>query len=124
MAVRLATIRAVGRLGCDATHVELKDIEWGIKLSRASGDLLVREATDRIFDDDLSYGGKVDKVIEILTRFGRISRSVLLKKMSRIAKKRELDEILDTLFESGTIHKDEVTPPTGGTRATFYSIKK
>lgn len=124
MAVRLATIRAVGRLGVVTTHVSLEDIEWGINVSRASGDLLVKEIADKISDDDLSYGGKVDKVLEIIMRFRRISRSDLLKKVNRIAKKRDLDEILDTLVESGTIHKDEVMPPTGGPSARFYSIKK
>lgn len=124
MAVRLATIRAVGRLGVATRHVSLEDIEWGINVSRASGDLLVKEIADKISDDDLSHAGKVDKVIEIITRFRRISRSDLLKKMSRIARKRELDEILDTLVESGTVRKEEVTPPTGGPSAKFYSIKK
>jgi hypothetical protein len=84
----------------------------------------VKEIADKISDDDLSHAGKVDKLMEIITRFGRISRSDLLKKVNRIAKKRDLDEILDTLVESGTIHKEEVIPPMGGPSAKFYSIKK
>jgi hypothetical protein len=50
-----------------------------------------------MIDDSMSHGPKINKVLDIIQKARRLSRSdLLLKKMSSTAKKKDVDEMLET----------------------------
>jgi len=121
MAVRLATIRAAGRwVGNYDFSVDLSDMQWGVDLASASGDLLATEAHERMTGDQMTYSQIFNKVIDTIKRKRRISRSDLLRALQKSVRSKELGDILRTLIESGTVATEQVTPPRGGPSATWY----
>src|SRR5258708_30879472 len=61
MAVRLATIRACGRL---SETVDVDDIEWAIELARASADMLCAGVAEHMVPEGLD--GLCEKIIEVV----------------------------------------------------------
>ena len=63
MAVRLATIRACGRL---SKKVDVQDIEWAIKLAQSSADMLCAGVAEHMVPEGLD--GLCEKIMEVVHR--------------------------------------------------------
>jgi hypothetical protein len=100
MAVRLATIRACGRL---SDTVDVDDIEWAIKLARASADMLCAGVAEHVVPEGLD--GLCEKIIEVVRRKNGVcslrdlSRSV----RRRIKRANDLDSALAYLLREQRI---------------------
>ena len=117
--VRLATIRAVGRWGYDAT-VDRDDMEWGIALARASGDKLAVDARGNMVVD-LSAGQFQGKILEIIKKRRRVQRRELFRSLQKsIRSARDFDSIINVLVQGGTITIDRVPAPKGGHEVVWY----
>jgi hypothetical protein len=113
IAVRLATIRAVGRWGYDA-KVDVEDIRWGATLAAASGEKLISDVPDNMIVE-LSHGQIFNKVLGIIKARRRVSKRHIFRSLQgSLRKTGELDAILQLLVESGTIALTTETPPGGG----------
>jgi hypothetical protein len=125
IAIRLATIRAAGKLPTDHEFkVGLSDVEWGIAVARTAADQAFAEAGDRMPEDLLSHGAAVTKVIDIIRKAGfkGISKSAILRKVQKSIKGKDLTAILQTLYDSKTIVFDEVAQERGGHPTQIYKM--
>jgi hypothetical protein len=103
-AVRLATIRAVGRAGDNAT-VDLADMRWGIDFVRLASDAVVAKASTTMIDEHLTHGKLHRKLFDIIKDAGKsgICQRDLARKVQRQAKTKEVHAVLGQLIDSGTI---------------------
>jgi hypothetical protein len=101
IAVRLATIMAVGR---GSTKVERADLEWALALADQSAVRLI-EDLEKYSREQLMFGDLCDKILEVLRRAnGFALRSDLLVALrGNIAGLKEINEALDYLRESRQI---------------------
>lgn len=120
MALRIATIVAVGRL--DDDQVRRGDIEYGIGLARASAELMAAGAADYMAENQNQADAQ--RVIRcIRSRGGRIVYRDLLQSLKNSIRARDLRDLLATMHDAGQIERQEVKPPTGP--STFwYQIKQ
>jgi hypothetical protein len=124
IAVRLATIRAAGRwVGDYDFSVDLPDMQWGVDLASASGDMLCTEAREQMTGDELTHSQIVTKVIETVKRHRQISHSDLLRTLQKLVRAAPLREILQTLAESGTIAKELTPGPKGPPVARYRFLR-
>jgi hypothetical protein len=124
MALRLATIRAVGRNGHEA-KVERSDIDWGIAIVEPAGNQLAEDARERTVHDEKSYGKRSNKVRDTIRAYTKANsgRAISRKELGRRVRypSRDLTEILKTLCESGVIVESEGRPPSGGPLTKYYA---
>src|SRR5262245_2298588 len=101
IAVRLATIRACGRM---SDTVDADDIKWAIELARASADMLCAGVAEHMVPDGLD--GRCNKIIEVLQRSkGMCSvRDLYRSVRRRIKRPNDLDAALTYLSKGERIN--------------------
>jgi hypothetical protein len=103
MAVRLATIRAVGARKIPMPQVSLADITWGCELAMWSANRLIAEANSYMAESE--YQSRAQEVLRYLKEAPRktLKKSDLSRKIKHRYKARELNEILDGLTEADQV---------------------
>ncbi|MCW2286091.1 hypothetical protein M2323_003928 [Rhodoblastus acidophilus] len=120
IAVRLATIHAVSRVGLRA-KLTGEDLAWGRELAFWSADTMAREASLRIADTAAQATAK-HVLRTIHENRKRITHRDLNRKLQHRYKNAELKDALASLRESGSIEAVTVIPARGGTATTYYSV--
>lgn len=118
MAVRLATIRAIG-VRPDAPRVNVDDIQWGCDLALWSGDRMIAETSD--YMADTQNQADAQRVVRVLKERGRIKHGDLVRAMQHRMKASDLKAILGSLAEAGQIRVELERPPSGGTETRWYA---
>jgi len=112
-----SAIRVAGVLAfCDGKVITVEHVRWAIKYVSASIEAFAIKSetgiTEGVFDKQLSKALKIirdprhysgDLQFSDFTRKGKMPRGKLVKEMK--LKKRDLDDVLDHLFESGQIQR-------------------
>ncbi len=117
MAVRLATIRAIG-ISYMAPRITVADMEWGRDLALWSAERMMEDAGDLMAET--ATQGSTKKVLALIKSEGTISHSLLVRKMQHSHKARELKDFIQSLVESGQITAEQVRPPSGGPARAIY----
>lgn len=102
MAVRIATIVAIGR-GNDS--VRRDDIAFGIDIVRSSMAHMIAGAEEYMTENE--HEANVKRVLRIIRISGRITHSDLLRQVRSI-RSRDLKDIISSLIAEGSIQVDEV----------------
>ncbi|GAA0768753.1 bifunctional DNA primase/polymerase [Brevundimonas olei] len=120
MAIRLATIRAVGILGAQDPIVTLDDLEWGIDFCTWSAERLISDVAEHMAETPLQAESK--RIQRLIRARGRIKHRDLLRALGGRLRTREVEDIVKGLKDAEIIAVDKVIPPTGGTPTVWYSI--
>jgi hypothetical protein len=98
--VRLATIRACGRL---SETVDVDDIEWAIELARASADRLCAGVAEHVMPEGLD--GLCEKIMEVVLRKNGVcsERDIFRSVRRRIKRANDLDAALGYLVKEERI---------------------
>ena len=104
-AVRLATIRAAGRLGARAC-VDLSDMEWGADVACMAVTRMMDQSVDSLVQT--ARGMFVDRLINMIQRHGSITRRKLLQQVRGRYPAREVNDMLNQAVEAGLIVKTAV----------------
>jgi hypothetical protein len=118
MAVRLATIRAIG-ICSHAPRVTVADMEWGHDLAMWSAERMIADARDYMAETPTQ--AVTLKLYRIIKEAGRISHTALLRK-TQTHTARQVKEFLQGLIEGGMVVEDKETPLSGGPKASFYRV--
>jgi Protein of unknown function (DUF3987) len=104
MAVRLATIRACGRL---SETVDVDDIEWAIELARASADMLCAGVAEHVVPEGLD--GLCEKIIEVVRRKNGVcsARDIYRSVRRRIKRAGDLEAALTYLEKEERIERKQ-----------------
>lgn len=120
MALRIATIVAIGRL--DDEQVRKSDLEYGIALATQSAELMVTGAADYMSDNENQANAQ--KVIRcIKARGGRVLYRDLLRSLQNSIKALDLKHLLGSMCEAGQLEKQEVKAPTGPPTYWYQVLK-
>ena len=120
MALRIATIVAVGRL--DDDQVRRADIEFGIAVARQSARFMALGAADYMADNDNQANAQ--RILRaIKARGGRCSYRDLLRSLQSSIRARDMRELLAAMCEAGKLERQEVKPQKGPPM-TWYQIEK
>lgn len=110
MALRIATIVAIGRL--DDDQVRLSDLEYGIGLAMRSAEMMTEGAADYMAENENQANAQ--KVLRIIkARGGRIKHRDLLRSMQNAMKGRDFRDLIAAMCEAEQIQRQEVKPPSG-----------
>ncbi len=117
MAVRLATIRACGRL---AETVDVDDIEWAIALARASADMLCAGVAEHVMPEGLD--GLCEKIMEVVLRKNGVcsERDIFRSVRRRIKRAKDLDDALGYLVKEERIRLEY---PGGKWKTVVHALK-
>jgi len=104
MAVRLATIRACGRL---PETVDVDDIEWAIELARASADMLCAGVAEHVMPEGLD--GLCEKIMEVVQRKNGVcsERDIFRSVRRRIKRAKDLGYALDYMVKEERIKLED-----------------
>ncbi len=109
MALRIATIIAIGRM--DDDQVRLADLDFGIEVARRSAELMAAGAADYMADNENQANSQ--KVMRILRKRGRLKHGELVKAMQHTMRARDLRDLLGAMVDAAQIEKQEVKAQTG-----------
>lgn len=110
MALRIATIVAIGRL--EDEQIRLSDMEYGIKVSYQSARFMETGAADYMSDNENQANAQ--KIIRaIKSRQGQCSYRDLSQSLKNSIRPRDLRELLSGMIESGQLERYEVKQQTG-----------
>ena len=116
MALRIATIVAIGRL--DDDQVRLSDLDYGIGLAMRSADLMVTGAADYMAENENQANAQ--KVLRIIkARGGRIKHRDLLYALRHGVKARELRDLLAMMCEAGQLERCSIASTSGPDAAGY-----
>jgi hypothetical protein len=115
MALRLATIHAVSREGRYAS-LTMDDLSWGKAVALASADGVIRDARDRIFENESQRN--YNRIRGIVREAGQagLTRNEITRKLRGAIVGKAYDETLKALVESGDVIEVEMPPSTRGGR--------
>ena len=115
MALRLATIHAVSRDGRYA-RVTMEDLSWGKSVALSSADSVIRDARDRIAENETQRN--YNRVRGIIREAGStgMTRSEITRKLRGALVGKAYDDTLKALVESGDIRERDVPPKAIGGR--------
>lgn len=120
MALRIATIVALGRL--DDDQVRLSDMEYGIKVAYRSARFMAEGADDYMADNENQANAqKIMRAIK--ARSGRCSYRDLAQSLKNSIRPRDLRELLQAMVDSGQIERQEVKNPVGSS-TIWYQISQ
>jgi hypothetical protein len=119
MAIRLATVHAVGCLGRSAA-VRTIDLEWGIAVAQASASTMLRDVKDRMYESEVQ--SRYILVRRIIKDAGRITRRELTRKLHGRVAKRDLDQVIDQLVDAGFCNRGRKNGEASGPAATEYQV--
>ncbi len=118
MAVRIATIIAVGRL--DDDQVRIDDLEYGIAVALASATMMQAGAADYMAENENQANAQ--RILRLIRkRGGRCNRRDLVQALNGMMKPRDLNDVLGMLCEGGGLEKQEVKNPKGSI-TTWYQV--
>lgn len=120
IALRLATIRAAGRLGRGAV-IALEDVEWGREVAMASAELMAGDAAKHMIVE-MSHGKIANRILELLRAKGRTKKRDLMRAMGNGVKSRDFDDAMKSLAESGQVDMEKSRPTSGGPETLWLSI--
>jgi len=100
MAVRLATVHAVGRAGRTALVTD-RDYRWGASVALASARFMIEDASLRMSETD--YQSNLKFVLAFLKQAGRAKRMEITRKVDGRWDPGTTDKILRSLAEGGQI---------------------
>lgn len=120
MALRIATIVAIGRL--DDEQVRRGDIEYGIEVSYQSAKFMASGAADYMADNENQANAqKIMRAIK--SRNGRASQRDLMRSLQNSIRSRDLRELLQALCDAGQLERQEVKPQQGGHPIIWFQIE-
>lgn len=118
MAIRIATIVAIGRM--EDMAVRKADLEFGISVAMASAKIMVEGAADYMAENENQ--ANAHKIMRIIKgRGGRIKYRDLLRALCNSIKARDLKDILAFMCEAGQLERQEVKQDKGGWPEIWYS---
>ena len=118
MALRIATVVAIGRNGLEL--VRLEDLEFGIALARRSAETMIAGAADYMAETE--HHANTQKVLRVVKdRGGRIKHSDLLRSMQHV-RSRDLKDMVAAMCEAEMLERQEVEPARGGKAVTWYRL--
>jgi hypothetical protein len=117
-AIRLATIRAVGRFSME---IDAADMAWARAFALWSSETLAYGAGLYIADSDTQAAANAVRRA-IREHGGRIRRRDLLRALAHRYKRRELDDVITGLAESEHIRIEKTIHPNGSPPTFWYSI--
>lgn len=120
MAVRLATIRAVGIDPAYPT-VKMSDLEWGIDFARYSAATMMAGVMENMAESDDQSTYKL--VLGIVRELKRVSRRDLMRKIGGRIDKRKLDGVLSMLEDGEEVETVKVQPKGPGRPSIMYVFK-
>jgi hypothetical protein len=113
MAVRLATIRAIGIDPHDPRVTE-EDMNWGAALALQSADAMIEGARDRI--SETVRGKWVNRIIGIIKKKGTCKVKDIQNAIRSEIRSAEIKEIIADLVESGRVEAIDVTDKRSDTK--------
>lgn len=118
MAVRIATIIAIGR---GAGEVSAEDMDYGITIARLSARTMIAGVADYMAANENQANAQ--KIIRIIrTHGGRIKHRDLLKAMQHTMRARDLRDMLALMKDAGQLDSGSETPRGGGKPMTWYWV--
>lgn len=118
MALRLATIRAIG-ISASAPRITVEDMEWGRDLASWSAVRMTADAADYMSVND--HQAMAMRIFRVIKDRGRVKHGDLLRAMQNRLKARDLKDHVSALQEAGQISVEAVRPEAGGTMVQWYS---
>lgn len=110
MALRIATIVAVGRL--DDEQVRKSDLEYGIALAMQSAELMASGAADYMAEsENQANAQKVMRIIK--ARNGKIKHRDLLVAMKHTMRARDLKDLLGSMCDAGQLGRFTISTRDG-----------
>ncbi len=106
MAVRMATIRAIGISSHDP-RVTVEDMEWGRDLAMWSAERMIVDARAYVAESD--HQSALNKALRIIQKAGRISRSDFCRQTQWVRDPRQREDILKDLEQSNQIIIEETS---------------
>lgn len=105
IAVRLATIRAVGRWGPygDGPAIDLSDIEWGRDLATHCGFALAKEAKSHMAENDRQAWS--NRILQVIKKLRMATVRNIQQYLRNAIKGSDLKDILESLCEAGMIER-------------------
>jgi hypothetical protein len=104
-ALRLATIRAAGRIG-RAAMVELADMEWGAGLAHVAIIGMMGQSVNSLASTP--RGEFADRLIRMIQRHGSITRRKLQQQVRGRYRTQEVNDMLNQAVEAGLIVKTQL----------------
>lgn len=118
MALRIATIVAVGRL--DDDQVRLSDLEYGIGLAMHSSQMMAEGAADYMAENENQANAQ--KVLRIIKEQGGIMKHKdLLRRMYHM-RARDFRDLIGMICESGALERIEIKTQTGPHAAGYRLV--
>jgi hypothetical protein len=102
IALRLATIRAAGRWGREAT-IDLSDVEWGRDVADICGRALAAEARSYMAETERQSWS--NKVLRIIMKRGTVKTREIQQSLRNAIKQAEIKDILAGLIEAGSVEE-------------------
>ncbi len=118
MAVRMATIIAIGR-NHSSPRVTVEDMEWGRDVALWSAERMIEDAGDYLSENERQSDAQ--KVVRLIKARGRIKKTDLGRAMQHKLNSRALADLVQGLVDSGEIVAQMERPPSGGTAVTWYT---
>lgn len=105
IAIRLATIRTVGRWGPygDTPMIDLSDVEWGRDIALSCGMSLATEAKLHMAENERQAWS--NRILGVIRKKGTASQRAIQQHVRNAIKGGDLKDILESLCEQGAIEK-------------------
>lgn len=114
MAIRLATIRALGMQGVDDPVVCMDDLEWAMEFATWSAERLIADANEHMAENQTQRDRA--KIQRLIRAAGRLTQRDLVRKTSGL-KAREVEEIT-RLLETAELIRIETGPKASNGKAS------
>ena len=118
MALRLATIRAIG-----ANHihprVSVADMEWGRDLALWCANRMIADASDYMSENDRQADAQ--RVVRIVKDRKRVKAGDIGRAMQHKLRSNDLKDILAGLVDSGQLVVETIRPEAGGKMVDWYT---
>lgn len=123
MAVRLATIRAIG-CAPTAPRIDVDDITWGVQLALWSGERMLSDAAAYMVESE--HQGRTNEIIRHLmaAKNGRMTMTDLSRKVKAKYSSRQIREALESLEDAARVEVVRQTPERGAGRPTDWIVWK
>lgn len=119
MALRIATIIAIGRL--EDEQVRIGDLETGILLAKASAEAMTRGAAEYMAENE--HQAAAQRVLRYLRQRGGIVKwRDLLQGLKHSIRTKDLREILTAMADAGQIERLEQQAPTGPVSNSYRAL--
>jgi hypothetical protein len=122
MAVRIATILAVGR-GAPRPAVSHEDLVFGRDLAMWSARTMMDCAG--LYMAETEVQADANRILRMIRDAGgRIAKRDLLRRLKHRMKAREFEEVMKSLGESGSVQVEKETNPRGGHPFTWFRVSE